>query len=285
MDGANMNAQLGLTSPGAIGADVCHLNLHKTFCIPHGGGGPGIGPIAVAAHLAGFLPNHPFREDAGPATGIGPVSAAPFGSAGILPISAAYIRLMGPAGLKRATEVAILSANYIAARLGAYFPVLYTGESGTVAHECILDCRGFAAASGIAVEDIAKRLQDYGFHAPTMSWPVPGTLMVEPTESEPLAEIDRFCDAMIAIRSEIDAIAQGRMDRLDNPLRNAPHTAVELLAESWAHPYTRAQAAYPLPALRAAKYWPPVKRVDNAFGDRNLVCTCPPVHEYAEAAD
>jgi glycine dehydrogenase len=285
MDGANMNAQLGLTSPGAIGADVCHLNLHKTFCIPHGGGGPGIGPVAVAAHLAPFLPNHPFRADAGPATGIGPVSAAPFGSASILPISAAYVRLMGANGLKRATQVAILNANYIAARLKAYFPVLYTGENGTVAHECILDCRGFQASAGIAVEDIAKRLQDFGLHAPTMSWPVPGTLMVEPTESEPLAELDRFCDAMIAIRAEIDAIADGRLDRTDNPLRNAPHTAAELLASGWDHPYTREQAAYPLPATVAAKYWPPVKRVDNAYGDRNLVCTCAPLESYAAAAE
>jgi glycine dehydrogenase len=285
MDGANMNAQLGLTSPGAIGADVCHLNLHKTFCIPHGGGGPGIGPIAVAGHLAPFLPNHPFRADAGPATGIGPVSAAPFGSASILPISAAYVRLMGANGLKRATQVAILNANYIAARLKAYFPVLYTGENGTVAHECILDCRGFQASAGIAVEDIAKRLQDFGLHAPTMSWPVPGTLMVEPTESEPLAELDRFCDAMIAIRAEIDAIADGRLDRTDNPLRNAPHTAAELLASGWDHPYTREQAAYPLPATVAAKYWPPVKRVDNAYGDRNLVCTCAPLESYAAAAE
>jgi glycine dehydrogenase len=285
MDGANMNAQLGLTSPGAIGADVCHLNLHKTFCIPHGGGGPGIGPVAVAAHLAPFLPNHPFRPDAGPATGIGPVSAAPFGSASILPISAAYMRLMGAAGLKRATEVAILNANYVAARLKAYFPVLYTGENRNVAHECILDCRGFAASAGIAVEDIAKRLQDFGLHAPTMSWPVPGTLMVEPTESEPLCELDRFCDAMIAIRAEIDAIAEGRMDRTDNPLRNAPHTAAELLASAWDHPYTRTQAAYPLPGTEGTKYWPPVKRVDNAYGDRNLVCTCAPVENYAAAAE
>jgi glycine dehydrogenase len=285
MDGANMNAQLGLTSPGAIGADVCHLNLHKTFCIPHGGGGPGIGPIGVAAHLVPHLPNHPFREDAGPATGVGPVSAAPFGSAGILPISYAYIRLMGAAGLKRATEVAILSANYIAARLGAHYPVLYTGASGTVAHECILDCRGFAAATGVQVEDIAKRLQDYGFHAPTMSWPVPGTLMVEPTESEPRAELDRFCDAMIGIRAEIAAIADGRADRADNVLRNAPHTATEIAASTWKHPYSREQAAFPARAHTAAKYWPPVKRVDNAYGDRNLACTCAPVASYADAAE
>jgi glycine dehydrogenase len=284
MDGANMNAQLGLTSPAEIGADVCHLNLHKTFCIPHGGGGPGIGPIAVAAHLAPYLPNHPFRDDAGPASGIGPVSAAPFGSASILPISYAYMRMMGADGLKRATEVAILNANYIAARLRPHFPILYTGANGYVAHECILDCRGFVTEAGIQVEDIAKRLQDYGFHAPTMSWPVPGTLMVEPTESEPRAELDRFCDAMIAIRTEIAAVATGALDRTDNPLRNAPHTAAELTTETWRHPYTRAQAAFPAGATDA-KYWPPVKRVDNAYGDRNLVCTCAPLSAYAEAAE
>jgi glycine dehydrogenase len=253
MDGANMNAQVGLTSPAAIDADVCHLNLHKTFCIPHGGGGPGVGPIAVAAHLAPHLPNHPARPDAGPATGIGPIAAAPFGSAGILPISYAYIRMMGGDGLRRATETAILSANYIAARLGAYFPVLYAGRNGTVAHECILDCRGFP---GIQVEDIAKRLQDYGFHAPTMSWPVPGTLMVEPTESEPLEELDRFCDAMIAIHAEIKDSA----DRADNLLKSAPHGARQT-------------------------YTPPVCRVDNLLGDRNLLCTCPAPEAYAEAAD
>jgi glycine dehydrogenase len=284
MDGANMNAQLGLTSPGAIGADVCHLNLHKTFCIPHGGGGPGIGPIGVAAHLAPYLPNHPFRPDAGPSTGIGPVSAAPFGSAAILPISYAYIRLMGAAGLKRATEIAILNANYIAARLRAHYPILYTGRAGTVAHECILDCRGFAANTGIQVEDIAKRLQDYGFHAPTMSWPVPGTLMVEPTESEPRAELDRFCDAMIGIAQEIAAIVDGRADRADNALRHAPHTAAELAASVWRHSYTREHAAFPS-GHPAGKYWPPVKRVDNVYGDRNLACTCAPFETYADAAD
>jgi glycine dehydrogenase len=285
MDGANLNAQLGLTNPGTIGADVCHLNLHKTFCIPHGGGGPGIGPIGVAAHLAPYLPNHPFRADSGPDTGIGPISAAPFGSASILPISYAYIRMMGAAGLKRATQIAILNANYIAARLRPHYPILYVGTEGYVAHECILDCRGFAAESGIQVEDIAKRLQDYGLHAPTMSWPVPGTLMVEPTESEPLAELDRFCDAMIAIRAEIADIEAGRADRRDNVLRNAPHTARELMADTWRHPYRRAQAAYPLPFVAMAKYWPPVKRVDNAYGDRNLVCTCAPLSSYREAAD
>ncbi len=285
MDGANMNAQLGLTSPGLIGADVCHLNLHKTFCIPHGGGGPGIGPIGVAAHLAPYLPNHPARPDAGPATGPGPVAAAPFGSAMILPISYAYIRMMGGPGLTRASQVAILNANYIATRLGAHYPILYKGAGGRVAHECILDCRGFQSEAGIGVEDIAKRLQDYGFHAPTMSWPVAGTLMVEPTESEARPEIDRFCDAMIAIRAEIAAIARGDLDRADNPVKNAPHTAAEVIADAWSHAYPREQAAFPLPWVRARKYWPPVQRVDNVYGDRNLVCTCAPVETYAQAAE
>ena len=281
MDGANMNAQVGLTSPGKIGADVCHLNLHKTFCIPHGGGGPGVGPIGVAAHLAPHLPNHPMMAEAGPATGFGPVSSAPFGSAAILPISYAYIRMMGAAGLTRATQVAILNANYIATRLGDHFPILYRGSHGMVAHECILDCRGFQQGGGVLVEDIAKRLQDYGFHAPTMSWPVSGTLMVEPTESEPKAEMDRFIDAMISIRAEIRSVEQGRADRADNVLKNAPHTATEVLSNDWTHPYTREQAAFPLPFVRAAKYWPPVKRVDNVYGDRNLICTCAPLEEYA----
>ncbi len=285
MDGANMNAQVGLTSPASIGADVCHLNLHKTFCIPHGGGGPGVGPIGVAAHLAGLLPNHPLRPDAGPATGIGPVSAAPFGSALILPIPYAYIRMMGPAGLKRATEVAILSANYIAVRLRGAYPILYAGPDGMVAHECIIDCRGFANDAGVQVEDIAKRLQDYGYHAPTMSWPVAGTLMIEPTESESKAELDRFCDAMIAIRDEIAAIGSGKLDRADNPLKHAPHTAREVMAEVWTHAYSRTQAAFPLPWVAASKYWPPVKRVDNVYGDRNLICTCAPLDAYAQAAD
>jgi len=283
MDGANMNAQLGLTSPAAIGADVCHLNLHKTFCIPHGGGGPGVGPIGVAAHLAPHLPNHPMLAEAGPATGFGPVSAAPFGSASILPISYAYIRMMGAAGLTRATQVAILSANYVARRLEGHFPVLYRGKAGMVAHECILDCRGFGQNGGVLVEDVAKRLQDYGFHAPTMSWPVAGTLMVEPTESEPREELDRFCDAMIAIRAEIRAVEQGRADRADNPLKNAPHTAEEVTAEAWSHPYSRQEAAFPLPFVAARKYWPPVKRLDNVHGDRNLACTCAPLEAYAEA--
>ncbi len=285
MDGANMNAQVGLTSPARIGADVCHLNLHKTFCIPHGGGGPGVGPIAVAAHLLAHLPNHPLRADAGPVTGYGPISAAPFGSALILPISYAYIRMMGAEGLTRATQVAILNANYVAARLRPHYPVLFTGANGMVAHECIIDCRGFAAEAGVMVEDIAKRLQDYGYHAPTMSWPVAGTLMIEPTESEPKTELDRFCDAMIAIRQEIADIAAGRLQRDDNPLKNAPHTAREVTADAWTHAYPRERAAFPLPWVAAAKYWPPVKRVDNVYGDRNLVCTCAPLEGYAQAAE
>ncbi|MCS6920913.1 MAG: aminomethyl-transferring glycine dehydrogenase [Elioraea sp.] len=285
MDGANMNAQVGLTSPAAVGADVCHLNLHKTFCIPHGGGGPGVGPIAVAAHLTPFLPNHPLVAEAGPATGPGPVAAAPWGSAGILPISYAYIALMGRRGLKRASEIAILNANYVAHRLRDAYPVLYVGAAGLVAHECIIDCRQFQASAGVTVEDIAKRLQDYGFHAPTMSWPVAGTLMIEPTESESKAELDRFCEAMLAIRAEIAAIEKGQWPRDDNPLKNAPHTADEITAETWSHPYSRRQAVMPLPWVAAAKYWPPVKRVDNVFGDRNLHCTCDSVEVYARAAE
>jgi glycine dehydrogenase len=285
MDGANLNAQVGLTSPATIGADVCHLNLHKTFCIPHGGGGPGVGPIGVAAHLAPHLPNHPLRADAGPASGIGPVSAGPFGSAMILPISYAYVRMMGAAGLKRASEVAILNANYIAGRLRGHYPMLYTGPGGMVAHECIVDCRGFQAEAGVMVEDIAKRLMDFGFHAPTMSWPVTGTLMIEPTESESKAELDRFCEAMIAIRAEIAAIAAGRLDRADNPLKHAPHTARDVMADVWTHGYSREQAAFPLAWVAAAKYWPPVRRVDNVYGDRNLVCTCAPIEDYAQGAE
>ncbi|HEY3802031.1 MAG TPA: aminomethyl-transferring glycine dehydrogenase [Kofleriaceae bacterium] len=280
MDGANMNAQVGLTRPSAIGADVCHLNLHKTFCIPHGGGGPGMGPIAVAAHLAPYLPGHPLA--AAGTQPVGPVSAAPWGSASILPISFAYIAMMGEPGLRRATEIAILGANYIASRLGTHYPVLYAGANGRVAHELILDCRGFKKTAGIEAEDIAKRLMDYGFHAPTMSFPVPGTLMVEPTESESKGELDRFCEAMIAIRDEIAAIEKGAMDRANNPLKNAPHTAAAIAAAEWNHPYTREQAVYPAaaPWLRVHKYWPPVARVDNAYGDRNLVCACPPVDAY-----
>jgi glycine dehydrogenase len=282
MDGANMNAQLGLTRPAEIGADVCHLNLHKTFCIPHGGGGPGMGPIAVGKHLAPYLPGHPLGA-APPEVGtkVGPVSAAPYGSASILPISFAYIAMMGEAGLRRATQIAILNANYIAHRLAAHFPVLYTGRNGRVAHELILDCRGFKKTAGIEAEDIAKRLMDYGFHAPTMSFPVPGTLMVEPTESEAKSELDRFCDAMIAIRGEIAAVESGVMDRANNPLKHAPHTSAAVCAAEWNHPYSREQAAFPAAWLRVHKYWPPVARVDNAYGDRNLVCACPPIEDYA----
>jgi glycine dehydrogenase len=277
MDGANMNAMVGLCRPGDIGADVCHLNLHKTFCIPHGGGGPGMGPIGVAAHLAPFLPGHPL-VDVG---GAGAVSAAPWGSASILPISYMYIELMGGEGLTKATKVAILNANYIAKRLEAHYPVLYKGTNGTVAHECIIDPRAFKASAGIEVEDIAKRLMDYGFHAPTVSFPVAGTLMIEPTESESKAELDRFCDALIAIREEIRAIELGTADRQDNPLKNAPHTLERVLSSDWNHAYTREEAAFPAPWIHEWKFWPSVGRVESAFGDRNLVCACPPVEEYA----
>ncbi|MDJ0893644.1 MAG: aminomethyl-transferring glycine dehydrogenase [Alphaproteobacteria bacterium] len=283
MDGANLNALVGYAKPGEFGADVAHLNLHKTFCIPHGGGGPGVGPIGVGKHLAPFLPGHPlgarFKSKGAP------VAAAPWGSAGILPISWAYIALMGRDGLKRATEVAILNANYIATRLKRHYPVLYTGPGGLCAHECIIDTRPLKDSAGVDVEDIAKRLIDYGFHAPTMSFPVAGTLMIEPTESESKAELDRFCDAMIAIREEIREIEEGRIDREDNPLKNAPHTADDLVAESWSHPYSRARAVYPVASLRADKYWPPVGRIDNVYGDRHLVCTCPPLEAYQEAAE
>jgi glycine dehydrogenase len=279
VDGANLNALVGLAKPGRFGADVSHLNLHKTFCIPHGGGGPGVGPVAVRAHLAPFLPSHPLRPEAGPSTGIGPISEAPWGSAGILPISWAYIRLMGPKGLRLATEVAILGANYIARRLAPHYPVLYTGRKGLVAHECILDLRRITKETGVTAEDVAKRLIDYGFHAPTMSFPVAGTLMVEPTESENQAELDRFCEAMIAIRHEISKVASGELDREDNPLRNAPHTA-EMIAGEWPHGYSRELAAFPVGTLRQAKYWPPVRRIQSAYGDRNLVCTCPPVSAW-----
>jgi glycine dehydrogenase len=277
MDGANMNAQLGLTRPAVIGADVCHLNLHKTFCIPHGGGGPGMGPIAVAAHLAPFLPSHPVVKTGGE-LGPGPVAAAPWGSAGILCISWVYVRTMGSAGLRRATEVAILNANYMAKRLEAHYPIVYKGERGFVAHEFILDARGFKKA-GVEVEDIAKRLMDYGFHAPTMSFPVVGTLMVEPTESESRAELDRFCEAMIAIRQEIRDVEEGRVKAEESPLRRAPHTARAVLASAWARPYSREQAAFPLAWVREAKFWPAVARIDNAWGDRNLFCTCPAVED------
>ncbi|MBB4931512.1 glycine dehydrogenase [Lipingzhangella halophila] len=282
VDGANLNALLGWAKPGEFGADVSHLNLHKTFCIPHGGGGPGVGPVAVRAHLAGFLPNHPGQPDAGPHTGVGPVSAAPFGSAGILPISWAYIRMMGEEGLRAATEAAVLTANYVAKRLEAHYPVLYTGANDLVAHECILDIRGLAKRTGITNEDVAKRLIDYGFHAPTMSFPVAGTLMVEPTESEDLAELDRFIDAMIAIRAEIDRVADGSYDPDDNPLKNAPHTAEALTADDWKHAYSRSEAGYPVASLRRTKYWSPVGRIDQAYGDRNLVCACPPPEAFEE---
>jgi glycine dehydrogenase len=280
LDGANLNALVGLAKPGEFGADVSHLNLHKTFCIPHGGGGPGVGPVAVRAHLAPYLPNHPLVPEAGPATGVGPVSEAPWGSAGILPISWAYVRLMGPDGLRTASLVAILNANYVARRLAAEYPVLYTGPDGFVAHECILDLRPITQATGVTAEDVAKRLIDFGFHAPTMSFPVAGTLMVEPTESEAKRELDRFCDAMIAIRREIAGVEEGRWSVEDSPLRHAPHPADDLVTDRWDRPYTRERAAYPLPQLRADKYWPPVGRIDNAYGDRNVVCSCPPLSDY-----
>ena len=284
-DGANLNALVGLAKPGLFGADVAHLNLHKTFCIPHGGGGPGIGPIGVRKHLAPYLPNHPVVPEAGPKTGMGPVAAAPWGSAGILPISWAYIALMGGPGLKRATEVAILNANYIAKRLSPSFPVVYTGPGGLVAHECIVDLRDFKESAGVSVDDVAKRLMDYGFHAPTMSWPVVGTLMIEPTESEAKVEIDRFCEAMIAIREEIARIEKGEWPRDDNPLINAPHTAAMVMADSWAHAYAREQAAFPAAGLRRSKYWPPVARIDQVHGDRHFACSCPPLEAYRNAAE
>ena len=279
VDGANLNALVGLAQPGKFGADVSHLNLHKTFCIPHGGGGPGVGPIGVRAHLAPYLPNHPLVEQAGPSSGVGPIAAAPWGSAGVLPISWAYVRLMGPDGLTQATKSAVLSANYIARRLNEHFPVLYSGEHGLVAHECILDLREITKATGVTVDDVAKRLIDYGFHAPTMSFPVAGTLMVEPTESEGLGEIDRFIDAMVAIRAEIDQVAAGEWAVESSPLRHAPHTAASLLGE-WQQQYSRETAAYPTPSLRLDKYWPPVRRIDGAYGDRHLVCSCPPPEDF-----
>ncbi|MFV2119296.1 aminomethyl-transferring glycine dehydrogenase [Streptomyces sp. Act-28] len=279
VDGANLNALVGLAKPGEFGGDVSHLNLHKTFCIPHGGGGPGVGPVAVRSHLAPYLPNHPLQPAAGPETGVGPISAAPWGSAGILPISWAYVRLMGGEGLKRATQVAVLAANYVAKRLEPHFPVLYTGPGGLVAHECIIDLRPLSKATGVSVDDIAKRLIDYGFHAPTMSFPVAGTLMIEPTESEDLTELDRFCDTMIAIRGEIEKVESGVWPADDNPLRNAPHTAAALGGE-WDHAYSREEAVFPAGVSAADKYWPPVRRIDGAFGDRNLVCSCPPLDEY-----
>jgi glycine dehydrogenase len=281
VDGANLNALVGLARPGRFGADVSHLNLHKTFCIPHGGGGPGVGPVAVRSHLAPHLPNHPLQPAAGPETGVGPVSGAPWGSAGILPISWTYVRLMGGEGLTRASQIAVLGANYVAKLLEPHFPVLYTGPGGLVAHECIIDLRPLSKDTGVSVDDIAKRLIDYGFHAPTMSFPVAGTLMIEPTESEDLAELDRFCEAMIAIRGEIDRVGSGDWPADDNPLRNAPHTAAALGGD-WTHPYSRQEAVFPAGVSAADKYWPPVRRIDGAFGDRNLVCSCPPLDAYGQ---
>jgi glycine dehydrogenase len=281
MDGANMNAMVGLCRPGDIGADVCHLNLHKTFTIPHGGGGPGMGPIGVTADLAPFLPGHPVVRTGGKQA-IGAISAAPWGSAGILPIPWMYIRMMGGAGLTTATKIAILNANYVAKRLGEHYPVLYTGRDGTVAHECIIDPRPLRSASGVEAGDIAKRLMDYGFHAPTVSFPVAGTLMIEPTESESLEELDRFCDALIEIRNEIREIEMGLADRTDNPLKNAPHTADMVISDEWAHPYGRERAAYPAAWTREYKFWPTVGLVESAAGDRNLICACIPIDEYAQ---
>jgi len=282
VDGANLNALMGLAKPGRFGADVSHLNLHKTFCIPHGGGGPGVGPVAVGAHLAPFLPGSPAPGAEAAAPGVGPVAAAPFGSAGILPISWAFIAMMGGEGLRRASQVAILAANYIARRLDEHYPVLHTGRAGLVAHECIIDLRPLTRQTGVTVDDVAKRLIDYGFHAPTMSFPVAGTLMIEPTESEDLAELDRFCAAMIAIREEIARVTAGDYDHADSPLANAPHTAPMLLATDWKHPYSREEAAYPLAGSLRAKYWPPVRRVDQAYGDRNLLCACPPPEAFED---
>ncbi len=282
VDGANLNALMGLAQPGKFGADVSHLNLHKTFCIPHGGGGPGVGPVAVRAHLAPHLPNHPLAPECGPESGVGPISGAPYGSASILPISWAYIRLVGGAGLKHSTQMAVLAANYVATRLRQHYPVLYSGHDDLVAHECILDLRQITADTGVTVDDVAKRLVDYGFHAPTMSFPVAGTLMVEPTESENRYELDRFCDAMIAIRDEIEAIHKGDVAVTDSMLRHAPHTASAIAAGEWSHPYERTEAAFPAGVDAADKYWPPVSRIDGAFGDRNLVCSCPAPEEFED---
>ena len=284
MDGANLNALVGVAKPGKFGPDVCHINLHKTFCIPHGGGGPGMGPIACAKHLKDFLPNHNIIKECGPINGMGSVSAAPWGSSSILPISWMYIKMMGAEGLKKASQVSILNANYIAKKLSSDFKVLYTGKNGNVAHECIIDIRPIKAKSGISEEDLAKRLIDYGYHSPTMSWPVAGTIMIEPTESENLEEMDRFCNAFISIKKEIDKVEQGEFDKIDNPLKNAPHTYLELAANEWEHKYTREQAAFPNEFLRHNKYWAPVGRVDNVYGDRNLVCSCPSMDEYKDEA-
>jgi len=281
LDGANLNALVGCAAPGKFGADVSHLNLHKTFCIPHGGGGPGVGPICTGAHLAPFLSGHSVVEIPGPHTSNGAVAAAPWGSAGILPITWAYITMMGRDGMKKATQVAILNANYIAHRLSGAFPVLYTGQNGRIAHECIIDLRPFKQSSGISEEDVAKRLIDYGFHAPTMSFPVPGTLMIEPTESESLYEIDRFCNAMLAIHEEILAVASNRLDKDDNPLVNAPHTQRDLVG-TWNHPYSREMAAFPAAEQWLGKFWPAVNRIDNVYGDRNLFCSCPMPEDWQQ---
>ena len=284
MDGANLNALVGIAKPGNFGPDVCHINLHKTFCIPHGGGGPGMGPIACKRHLEIYLPSHPVIKDCGPATGIGPISAAPWGSSSILSISWMYIKMMGSEGLKLATQIAILNANYIANKLKDHFPILYKGSNGNVAHECIIDIRSIKNDTGITEEDIAKRLIDFGFHAPTMSWPVPGTMMIEPTESESLREINRFCDTLIKIKKEIDKVKSGEFDKVDNPIKNAPHTDLELASNEWKHKYSREEAAYPSKFLKSNKFWPPVSRVDNVYGDKNLFCTCPSMDEFKEDA-
>jgi glycine dehydrogenase len=284
MDGANLNALVGIAKPGKFGPDVCHINLHKTFCIPHGGGGPGMGPIACKKHLEIYLPNHPVVKDCGPRTGIGAISAAPWGSSSILSISWMYIKMMGSEGLKKASQVAILNANYIAHKLKNDFPILYKGKNGNVAHECIIDIRKIKAETGITEEDIAKRLIDFGFHAPTMSWPVAGTMMIEPTESESLGEINKFCNTLKKIKEEIDKVKNGEYDKLDNPIKNAPHTHVELVSSDWDHKYTREEAAYPSEYLKTIKYWPPVARVDNVYGDKNLVCSCPSIDEYKDTA-
>lgn len=283
MDGANMNAMVGLCRPGDIGADVCHLNLHKTFCIPHGGGGPGMGPIAVASHLAPFLPRHPLAPKKERKRTLGPIAAAPYGSPNILPISWAYIKLMGGEGLLKASQVSILNANYMANILKKYYRVLFTGKQGMAAHEFILDFRPFKKSADVEVEDAAKRLMDFGFHAPTVSWPVAGTMMIEPTESESKAELDRYCEALILIREEIADIEEGRLPRDNNPLKSAPHTIEDVTCSDWPHPYSRERAAFPTAWLRQQKFWPSVSRIDSAYGDRNLVCTCPPVESFSQS--
>ena len=284
MDGANLNALVGIARPGNFGPDVCHINLHKTFCVPHGGGGPGMGPIACKRHLEIYLPSHTVIKDCGPASGIGAISAAPWGSSSILPISWMYIKMMGSEGLKLATQIAILNANYIANKLKDHFPILYKGSKGNVAHECIIDIRTIKKETGVTEEDIAKRLIDFGFHAPTMSWPVPGTMMIEPTESESLKEMDTFCETLKKIKSEIEEIKNGKFDKIDNPIKNAPHTDLELASNEWKHKYSREEAAYPSKFLRSNKFWPPVSRVDNVYGDKNLFCSCPSMDEFKEDA-